>query len=103
MTLATVSTLVLIAIVAAISPLLAECTGRLAILRFLRRHLHSSAQLPIRIAVVLIASLALLAFKLGLSVLLGAFAAGIIYSGPGSQRKRLGWGFIPSAVRPRLC
>jgi Kef-type K+ transport system membrane component KefB len=31
MTLATVSTLVLIAIVAAISPVLAECTGRLAI------------------------------------------------------------------------
>ena len=44
----------------------------------LHRHLHSSAQLPIRIAVVLIASLTLLAFKLGFSVLLGAFAAGII-------------------------
>jgi Kef-type K+ transport system membrane component KefB len=44
----------------------------------LHRHLHSSAQLPIRMAVVLIASLTLLAFKLGFSVLLGAFAAGII-------------------------
>ena len=48
------------------------------LLGFLHRHLHSSAQLPIRIAVVLIASMTLLAFKLGFSVLLGAFAAGIV-------------------------
>jgi Kef-type K+ transport system membrane component KefB len=69
----------------------------------LHRHLHSSAQLPIRIAVVLIASLTLLAFKLGFSVLLGAFAAGIIVRllvrGQDSQVVRekleaIGFGFL---------
>jgi len=45
---------------------------------FLHRHVHSSAQLPVRVAVLLIVSLVLLAYELGLDVLLGAFAAGIV-------------------------
>jgi Kef-type K+ transport system membrane component KefB len=40
--------------------------------------LHSSSQLPIRVAMLLIIALVLLASHLGLDVLLGAFAAGII-------------------------
>jgi Kef-type K+ transport system membrane component KefB len=48
------------------------------VIRLLHRHVNSSAQLPIRISVLLIASLVLLAFELGLDVLLGAFAAGIV-------------------------
>jgi Kef-type K+ transport system membrane component KefB len=44
----------------------------------LRRGLHSSSQLPVRVAMLLIISLILLATRLGLDVLLGAFAAGII-------------------------
>jgi Kef-type K+ transport system membrane component KefB len=48
------------------------------VVRLLHRHVNSSAQLPIRISVLLIASLVLLAFELGLDVLLGAFAAGIV-------------------------
>jgi Kef-type K+ transport system membrane component KefB len=48
------------------------------LIRFLHRHVHSSAQLPIRISVLLIISLVFLAFRLGLDVLLGAFAAGIV-------------------------
>jgi len=48
------------------------------VIRFLHRHVHSSAQLPIRISVLLIVSLVFLAFRLGLDVLLGAFAAGIV-------------------------
>ena len=48
------------------------------VIRLLHRHVNSSAQLPIRVSVLLIASLVLLAFELGLDVLLGAFAAGIV-------------------------
>jgi Kef-type K+ transport system membrane component KefB len=44
----------------------------------LRRHLDSSAQLPVRVAVLLVLLLVYLASELGLDVLLGAFAAGIV-------------------------
>ena len=44
----------------------------------LRRHLHSTAQLPVRISVFLVVLLVYLAFKLSLDVLLGAFAAGVV-------------------------
>jgi Kef-type K+ transport system membrane component KefB len=46
--------------------------------QFLHRHLHSSAQLPVRVAVLFIFGLVYLAYRLGLDVLLGAFAAGIV-------------------------
>jgi Kef-type K+ transport system membrane component KefB len=49
-----------------------------AVIRFLHRHVQSSAQLPIRISVLLIITLVFLAYRLGLDVLLGAFAAGIV-------------------------
>ena len=61
MTPSAISTLVLIGIVAVASPVLAELTGRLAV--------------P---GVVFELGLVLLAFELGLDVLLGAFAAGIV-------------------------
>jgi Kef-type K+ transport system membrane component KefB len=48
------------------------------LIQFLHRHVNSSAQLPVRISVLLIVSLVFLAFNLGLDVLLGAFAAGIV-------------------------
>ena len=48
------------------------------VIQFLHRHVHSSAQLPVRISVLLIIGLVFLAFRLGLDVLLGAFAAGIV-------------------------
>jgi Kef-type K+ transport system membrane component KefB len=44
----------------------------------MRRHLESSAQLPIRVAVLLIILLVWVATHLGLDVLLGAFAAGLL-------------------------
>jgi Kef-type K+ transport system membrane component KefB len=47
-------------------------------LALLHRHLQSSAQLPVRVSVVLVLGLVYLAFRLGLDVLLGAFAAGIV-------------------------
>ena len=45
---------------------------------FMRRHLHSTAQLPVRISVLLVLLLVYLADKLSLDVLLGAFAAGVV-------------------------
>ena len=44
----------------------------------LSRGLHSSSQLPVRAAIVLLVLLVFLATKAGLDVLLGAFAAGIV-------------------------
>ena len=44
----------------------------------LDRHLESSSQLPVRISLLFIVLLVLLAETLGLDVLLGAFAAGIV-------------------------
>ncbi|MCW2549085.1 MAG: cation:proton antiporter [Mycobacterium sp.] len=43
-----------------------------------RRGLHSSSQLPVRLAMLLTVSMVLLASHLGLDVLLGAFAAGMV-------------------------
>ena len=44
----------------------------------MRRHLHSTSQLPVRISVLLVILLVYLAIKLSLDVLLGAFAAGVV-------------------------
>ncbi len=48
------------------------------LVHILSRHLESSAQLPVRMALLFILLLVLLAQTLGLDVLLGAFAAGIV-------------------------
>ncbi|MCW2527891.1 MAG: sodium:proton exchanger, partial [Pseudonocardiales bacterium] len=44
----------------------------------LRRGLHSSSQLPVRISMLLIVTMVLVAEHLGLDILLGAFSAGVI-------------------------
>ncbi len=44
----------------------------------LRKHIDSTAQLPIRISVLLVILLVYIALKLSLDVLLGAFAAGVV-------------------------
>ncbi|HEX4017795.1 MAG TPA: cation:proton antiporter [Frankiaceae bacterium] len=46
--------------------------------RILKRGLHSSSQLPVRLSMLLIAAMVLLASHLGLDILLGAFAAGTV-------------------------
>ncbi len=48
------------------------------VLALLRKHLHSTAQLPIRVVVLLLVALLWVASSLGLDVLLGAFVAGVI-------------------------
>jgi Kef-type K+ transport system membrane component KefB len=70
--------LVLLVVVAVATTLLAARAHPPKIIRLLHRHLQSSAQLPVRVAVLFILGLVYLAFRLGLDVLLGAFAAGIV-------------------------
>lgn len=73
------------------------------VVRLMQRHLDSSAQLPVRIAVLMIVVLVWVASHLGLDVLLGAFAAGVIVrlftAGDdqevvGSKLEAIGFGFF---------
>jgi len=64
--------------VAVITVLLAARSQPPRVVSILNRHLESSAQLPVRVSLLFIVLLVLLAETLGLDVLLGAFAAGIV-------------------------
>lgn len=70
--------LVAFVIVAVATTIVATRTHPPRLVRVLSRHLESSAQLPVRLSLLLILLLVLLADKLGLDVLLGAFSAGIV-------------------------
>ena len=70
--------LVVFVVIASAAALLAARTHQPRFVSMLSRHLHSSAQLPVRISVLLIVLLVWVASELGLDVLLGAFAAGIV-------------------------
>ncbi|MGO8860145.1 MAG: cation:proton antiporter [Acidimicrobiales bacterium] len=100
-----VSSVLLISFVAiaATTALLATRAHPPKVVALLRRHLDSSAQLPVRVAVLLVFVLVYLAFELGLDVLLGAFAAGIVVRlltvGPDSKTiesklSAIGFGFF---------
>jgi Kef-type K+ transport system membrane component KefB len=65
-------------VVAVITVLLAARTQPPRVVAILNRHVESSAQLPVRVSLMFIVLLVLLAEILGLDVLLGAFAAGIV-------------------------
>ncbi len=75
-----VTSLLLIAfvLVAVVTVLLAARQQPPRLVSLLNRHLESSAQLPVRVSLLFILLLVLLASTLGLDVLLGAFAAGIV-------------------------
>ena len=64
--------------VAVVAALLATQVHPPRFIALMRRHLHSTAQLPVRISVLLVILLVYLAEKLSLDVLLGAFAAGVV-------------------------
>jgi Kef-type K+ transport system membrane component KefB len=64
--------------VAVVAALLAMQVQPPRFIALLRRHLYSTAQLPVRISVLLVILLVYLALKLSLDVLLGAFAAGVV-------------------------
>jgi Kef-type K+ transport system membrane component KefB len=63
-----------------------------AAMRFLGESLHNTGQLPVRLAVLILVSLIWLTLELGLDVLLGAFAAGMVIrlASTGEQAKELG-------------
>jgi Kef-type K+ transport system membrane component KefB len=70
--------LALFVAVAVVAALLATEVHPPKFIALMRKHLHSTAQLPVRISVLLVILLVYLAEKLSLDVLLGAFAAGVV-------------------------
>ncbi len=70
--------LALFVVVAVIAALLATQVHPPRFIALVRKHLDSTAQLPVRISVLLVILLVYLAEKLSLDVLLGAFAAGVV-------------------------
>ena len=74
----TILLIVLFVAVAVVAALLATQVRPPGFVTLLRRHLHSTSQLPVRISVLLVVLLVYLALKLSLDVLLGAFAAGVV-------------------------
>ncbi|MFN8633101.1 MAG: cation:proton antiporter [Chloroflexota bacterium] len=73
------------------------------IIQLLCRTMHASAQLPVRLSVLLLLGLTLLAGQLGLDMILGSFTAGMVVGmiskGPASEPLRekldgLGFGFF---------
>ena len=70
--------LALFVAIAVVAALLAMQVHPPRFVALMRRHLHSTAQLPVRISVLLVILLVYLAIKLSLDVLLGAFAAGVV-------------------------
>ncbi len=89
--------------VAVIVALLATQPHPPRFIALMRRHLHSTAQLPVRISVLLVILLVYLAEELSLDVLLGAFAAGVVVrlfikgedSAPiTSKLEAIGFGFL---------
>lgn len=97
-------TLVFVVILFVLAWLIARGAQVPAILRPLRRGLDQSGQLPVRIALVLIAGLAVLAEHFGLDLALGALAAGMMvgiasHGGPRTadlhaKIDALGFGFL---------
>jgi Kef-type K+ transport system membrane component KefB len=95
--------LVAFIVVAVITVLFAARTQPTRLVSLLERHLDSSAQLPVRISLLLVVLLVLLAETLGLDVLLGAFTAGIVvrqFSAGGESEavkaklEAIGFGFL---------
>ena len=61
------------------------------VILLLQQKMHSSAQLPVRIAILVLASLVILARDLGLDAILGALAAGVVVAlaSPGEHGEAL--------------
>jgi Kef-type K+ transport system membrane component KefB len=97
--------LLLLAFVAVtlIVALLASRPRSPAAMRFLGESLHTTGQLPVRLAMLILVSLIWLTLEFGLDVLLGAFAAGMVIrlassgeqaSELGSKLEGIGFGFF---------
>ena len=75
--------LLFIAVFAAITlscAYLAATARPLPVIRLLKRKLHTSAQLPIRVSLLVLAALVVLTKQFGLDSVLGAIAAGVVVS-----------------------
>jgi Kef-type K+ transport system membrane component KefB len=70
--------LVVFVVVAVTAALVALRPQPPTVVEVLQRHFHTSAQLPVRITIFLLALMLLLAFELGLDTILGAFTAGVL-------------------------
>ena len=101
--LSTVLLLALFVVLAVGATLIATRAHSPRVVGLMRRHLHSSAQLPVRISVLLVVALVWVAGHLGLDVLLGAFTAGIVvrlfvdrdqFEAVGSKLAAIGFGFL---------
>jgi Kef-type K+ transport system membrane component KefB len=66
------------AIVAVVAAMIALRVQPPKFISMLKSHMHKTSQLPVRLAVLLVAALAVFADELGLELLIGAFAAGLI-------------------------
>jgi Kef-type K+ transport system membrane component KefB len=95
--------LIVFVAVAVVAALLAMQVHPPRFIALMRRHLHSTAQLPVRISILLVILLVYLAIKLSLDVLLGAFAAGVVVrlfiTGEDSEQitsklEAIGFGFL---------
>ena len=74
------------------------------VIELLARHMHSTAQLPVRVCLLVLVALVFIARDFGLDVILGAFAAGMVVGiatrsedGPGVLQHKLealGFGFL---------
>ncbi len=100
---ATFLLLFLFVAIAVVAAMLATEVHPPRFIALMRKHLHSTAQLPVRISVLLVVLLVYLAEKLSLDVLLGAFAAGVVVrlfikgedSAPiTSKLEAIGFGFL---------
>ncbi len=69
---------VLFAAVAVFAAVIAVRVQPPRFIEMLKRHLHMTSQLPVRLAVLLTATLVAFAAEMGLELLIGAFAAGMI-------------------------
>lgn len=69
---------VVFAIVAVVAAIIAIRVQPPKFISMLKSHMHKTSQLPVRLAVLLVAALAVFADELGLELLIGAFAAGLI-------------------------
>ncbi len=95
--------LIAFVVVAVVTVILAAKDQPPRLVSLLDRHLESSAQLPVRVSLLFIVLLVLLAETLGLDVLLGAFAAGVVvrlFSASGESEaikaklEAIGFGFL---------
>src|SRR5262249_54370148 len=74
----TLLVLVIFALMAGAGYVLASRPRGKHVVELLRQGLHSSSQLPVRVSMLIVVTFALAATQLGLDVLLGTFAAGVI-------------------------